>query len=110
MVREVGPGLKGKRPKLRRVLSDAPATVIVVEHRDRLARFGMEHLEAALAVQSCRVVIDDPGETTDDLVRDMLEVLTSKCARLHGARVCATGLAGRSPPRRKTQRRCDGAV
>jgi putative resolvase len=55
--------------------------VIVVEHRDRLARFGMEHLEAVLAVQSCRVVIDDPGETTDDLVRDMLEVLTaSACA------------------------------
>lgn len=35
VVREVGSGLNGKRPKLRRVLSDPSATVIVVEHRDR---------------------------------------------------------------------------
>ncbi len=28
----------------------------------------------------------DPDETTDDLVRDMIEVLTSFCARLYGRR------------------------
>ena len=28
----------------------------------------------------------DPGETGDDLVRDMIEVLTSMCARLYGRR------------------------
>jgi putative resolvase len=86
VVREVGSGLNGKRPKLRRLLSDASATVIVVEHRDRLARFGVEHLEAALAAQGRRVVAADLGETTDDLVRDMIEVLTSMCARLYGRR------------------------
>ena len=86
VVREVGSGLNGKRPKLRRVLSDPSATVIVVEHRDRLARFGVEHLDAALAAHGRRVVVADPGETTDDLVRDMIEVLTSMCARLYGRR------------------------
>jgi putative resolvase len=29
-------------------------------------------------------VVADHGETTDDLVRDMIEVLTSFCARLDG--------------------------
>lgn len=86
VVTEVGSGLNGKRPKLRRVLSDRDATVIVVEHRDRLARFGVEHLEAALSAQGRRIVVADPGETTDDLVRDMIEVLTSMCARLYGRR------------------------
>ncbi len=86
VVREVGSGLNGKRPKLRRVLSDPSATVIVVEHRDRLARFGVEHLGAALAAQGRRVLVADPGETADDLVRDMIEVLTSMCARLYGRR------------------------
>jgi len=86
VVCEVGSGLNGKRPKLRRILSDPSVTVIVVEHRDRLARFGVEHLEAALAAQGRRVVVADPGETTDDLVRDMIEVLTSMCARLYGRR------------------------
>src|SRR3981189_1783693 len=79
---EVGSGLNGKRPKLRRVLSDPDAKVIVVEHRDRLARLGVEHLEAALSAQGRRIVVADPAETTDDLVRDMIEVLTSMCARL----------------------------
>lgn len=83
---EVGSGMNGNRPKLRRILSDPLATVIVVEHRDRLARFGVEQLESALAAAGRRVVVADPGETADDLVRDMIEVLTSMCARLYGRR------------------------
>ncbi|ORW55291.1 IS607 family transposase [Mycobacterium riyadhense] len=86
VVCEVGSGLNGKRPKLRRILSDPSATVVVVEHRDRLARFGVENLEAALGAHGRRIVVADAGETTDDLVRDMIEVLTSMCARLYGRR------------------------
>jgi putative resolvase len=86
VVTEVGSGLNGKRPKLRRILSDPSASVIVVEHRDRLARFGVEHLEAALGAHGRRIVVVDLGEATDDLVRDMIEVLTSMCARLYGRR------------------------
>jgi len=86
VVTEVGSGLNGKRPKLRRILSDPDATVSVVEHRDRLARFGVEQLQAALAAQGRRIVVADAGETTDDLVRDMIEVPTSMCARLYGRR------------------------
>ena len=78
--------MTGKRPKCGRMLSDRDAKVIVVEHRDRLARFGVEHLEAALSAQGRRIVVADPGETTDDLVPDMIEVLTSMCARLYGRR------------------------
>ena len=86
VVTGVGSGLNGKRPKLRRILPDPSASVVVVEHRDRLARFGVEHLESALAAHGRKVVVADPGETTDDLVRDMIEVLTSMCARLYGRR------------------------
>jgi putative resolvase len=86
VVTEVGSGLNGRRPKLRRLLADPTATMIVVEHRDRLARFGVEYLEAALSAQARRLVVVDAGETTDDLVRDMVEVLTSFCARLYGRR------------------------
>lgn len=86
VVTEVGSGLNGKRPRLRRILSDPSAAVVVVEHRDRLARFGVEHLEAALSAHGRRIVVSDPGESTEDLVRDMIEVLTSMCARLYGRR------------------------
>jgi putative resolvase len=55
VVREVGSGMTGRRPKLRRVLSDPTARTVVVEHRDRLARFGVEHLAAVLAAQGRRL-------------------------------------------------------
>jgi putative resolvase len=76
----------GKQPKLKRLLADPQATTIVVEHRDRLARFGVEHLEAALSAQARKLVVVDPGATTDDLMRDMIDVLTSFCVRLYGRR------------------------
>jgi putative resolvase len=86
VVTEVGSGTGGRRPKLGRLLADPRVTTIVVERRDRLARFGVEHLEGALAAQGRRLVVVDPGETTDDLARDMTDVLTGFCARLYGRR------------------------
>ena len=86
VVVEVGSGMNGKRRRLARLLADATATTVVVEHRDRLARFGAGHLEAALPAQGRRIVVVDAGEGDGDLVRDMTGVLTSFCARLYGRR------------------------
>ena len=83
-VTEIGSGLDGDRVKLRRVLSDPDVTRIVVEHRDRLACFGVEHLEAALAATGRELVVLNTEEGDDDLGRDMVEVLTLMCARLYG--------------------------
>jgi putative resolvase len=88
-VTEIGSGLSPKRPKLHRLLSDPSVTVIVVEHRDRLARFGVEALEAALSASGRSIVVLNEEEVADDLVRDMTEVLTSLCARLYGRRSAA---------------------
>lgn len=86
VVTEVGSGLNGRRPKLARLLRDPSVSVIVVEHRDRLARFGLEQLSAALEANGRRIVVIDDAEVDADLVRDMTEVLTSFCARLYGRR------------------------
>ena len=83
---EVGSGLNGKRRKLLRLLSDAKIGAIVVEHRDRFARFGSEYLEASLAASGRRLIVVDRSEMNDDLVQDMIAVLTSFCARLYGRR------------------------
>lgn len=61
--------------------------MIVVEHREWLARFGVEHLGAVLSVSGRRLVVLDPAGTADDVVRDVTEVLASMCARLYGQRV-----------------------
>ena len=62
---------------LKRLLSDPGVSTIVVEHRERLARFGVEYIEAALTAQGQRLVAAEDTEVADDLVRDVTEVLTS---------------------------------
>ena len=83
---EVGSGMNGARSKVCRLLADPEVTVVVVEHRDRLARVNAELVEAALSAHGRRLVVVDDGEVTDDLVGDMVAVLTSFCARLYGRR------------------------
>jgi putative resolvase len=85
-IAEVGSDLNGKRRKIMRLLRDAKINTIVVEHRDRFARFGSEYLEAALAASGRRLIVVDPAEMNDDLVQDMIAILTSFCARLYGRR------------------------
>ena len=88
-VMETASGLNGKRRKLLRVLGSGGPVRLVVEHRDRLARFGFEMVEAALGGGGGEVVVVEEGEVEDDLVRDVTEVLTSMCARLYGRRSAA---------------------
>jgi putative resolvase len=92
-VSEVGSGMNGSRPKLRRLLSDRTVDCIVVEHRERLARLGSEYVEATLLGAGRRLLVVDSKEVEDDLIRDMTEVLTSLCARLYGRRSARTRAA-----------------
>ncbi|GAA3777128.1 hypothetical protein GCM10022225_76270 [Plantactinospora mayteni] len=89
VVTEVGSALNGQGKKFLALLRDPAVTTIVVEHRDRFARFGGEYVEAALAAQGRQLLVVDPAEVDDDLVRDVTEILTSLCARLYGRRAAA---------------------
>jgi predicted site-specific integrase-resolvase len=51
VVTEVGSALNGKRRKFLALLRDSKVTTIIVEHRDRFARFGAEYV-AALSMPS----------------------------------------------------------
>jgi hypothetical protein len=66
--------------------ADPKVTAVVVEHRGRLARGNIGLVASALAADGRRLVILDAGKVSDDLVRDMVGVLTSFCARLYGCR------------------------
>jgi putative resolvase len=59
---------------------------VVVEHKDRLGRMNVELVEAALSATGRHLVALDDSEVDDDLVRDIVKVLTSFCARLYGRR------------------------
>ncbi len=89
VVTEVGSALNGQRRKFLALLRDGSVSTIVVEHRDRFARFGAEYVEAALSAQGRRLLVVDPSGVDDDLVRDVTEILTWLCARLYGRRAAA---------------------
>lgn len=86
VVKEVGSGLSGNRRGLRRLLGDHTVGTIIVEHRERLCRFGFEYVEAALMGRGGRVVAMEGEEVEDDLARDVTEAVTSLCVRLYGRR------------------------
>lgn len=85
-VREIGSGLNGRRKKLVRLLQDSEVGTIVVEHRDRLARFGVEYIVAGLSAQGRTVVVMNEGEQKLDIVQDFIDVVTSMCSRIYGQR------------------------
>lgn len=89
VVTEIGSALNGRCKKFLALLRDPAVSTIVVEHRDRFARFGAEYVEAALTAQGRRLLVVDLAEVDDDLVRDVAEILTSLCARLYGRRAAA---------------------
>jgi len=86
VVSEVGSGLNGKRRKLLKVLAQPGPKRIVVEHRDRLARFGVDYLEVLLVSQGGELLVVETGEQKLDLVQDFIDVVTSMCARIYGRR------------------------
>jgi putative resolvase len=85
-VTEIASGLNDERPKLKKLLTDAKVGVIVVEHRDRLTRFGYGYITALLEHDGRRVEAIYPSDTGNDLVDDFVAVITSMAARIYGRR------------------------
>ena len=96
-VSEMASGLTDQRPQRSKLLMD-PTTIgtIVVEHQERLTRFGAEDLRQRLATQGRQLdgllpsdpedeLVDD-SDPEDALADDFVAVLTSLAARLYGRR------------------------
>jgi putative resolvase len=83
---EIASGLNDERPKLKQLLTDARVGVLVVEHQDRLTRFGYGYITTRLEHQGRRVEAVFPTDTGDDLVDDFVAVITSMAARIYGRR------------------------
>lgn len=88
IIKEVGSGLNDERKKLvELLLSDEPIARIIVEHKDRLTRFGFNYLEILAKKQGFEIIVVNPTVTDkDDLMQDFAFIITSFCARLYSRR------------------------
>lgn len=87
VVKEIGSGVNDTRPKLLKLLTDPTVGQIVVEHKDRLTRFGFNYIEQLLAMQGRKIEVINLAENgKEDLIQDFVSIVTSFCARLYGQR------------------------
>ena len=87
VVKEIGSGVNDTQPKLMKLLTDPSVTRIVVEHKDRLTCFGFNYIEQLLKLQERSIEVINLAENgKEDLVQDLLRIVTSFCARLYGQR------------------------
>ena len=87
MVKEIASGVNDSRPKLLALLKDRSTTRIVVEHKDRLTRFGFGYSETLLALQGRTIEVVNLAENDkEDLLHDLASIVYSFCARLYRQR------------------------
>ena len=84
VVEEFGSGVNDQRKKLHSLLSKRDYDVLLVEHKDRLTRFGFSWFEATCPFKI--EVINRAENETNDLMEDLVAILTSFSARLYGQR------------------------
>ena len=88
---EVGGGLNLKRKQFVRIMSLVEARAIhtlVIAHKDRLARFGMDWFEHYLEQHGCKLVIinNEALSPESEMVQDLMAIIHCFSCRLYGLR------------------------
>lgn len=85
--KEIASGVNDNRKKLLKILHDKDVTRIVVEHKDRLTRFGFNYIQALCDRDDIDlIVVNKASDDKTDLIEDLVSIITSFCARIYGNR------------------------
>ena len=68
------------------MLNDRKATKLIVEHKDRLTRFGFNFLNTLCKQNNCEIIILNKVEEKEDVIQDFVSIITSFCAKIYGQR------------------------
>jgi len=89
---DVASGLKTDRRGLLKLFNyvvNRQVDVVVVTYRDRLTRFGFDYLEYFFEQYGVRVEVvfgEEPKDAHQELVEDLIEIITSFAGKLYGMR------------------------
>jgi predicted site-specific integrase-resolvase len=85
VVKEIGSGVNDKRPKLIEILQSDDYDILLVEHKDRLTRFGFNYLKVLLEKRGITIEVVNPSqEDKEDLLKDFIAIIYSFSAKLYG--------------------------
>jgi putative resolvase len=85
-VSEIASGVNEHRPKLGKLLTDPTIGTLIVEHRDRLTRFGYEYIRQLLEAQGRHIEVLFPTDAQTELVEDVVAVISCMTAHIYGQR------------------------
>lgn len=84
--KEVASGMNDNRKQLNKML-DNNHSIIIVENKDRLTRFGFNYLKKLLfKLNTNIIVINNDEEDKNDLMKDLISIITSFTSRYYGLR------------------------
>jgi predicted site-specific integrase-resolvase len=84
---EIGSGVNDKRKKLEQLLKQKDWNILVVEHKDRLTRFGFNYIETLVELSGKRIeVVNVADNDKADLMQDLVAIIYSFSARMYGLR------------------------
>jgi putative resolvase len=87
IVKEIGSGLNDNRKKLEKLLLKDDYDILLVEHKDRLGRFGTHYMDILLRRLGVNLEIVNLADNgRDELMQDLVAIITSFAARLYGQR------------------------
>lgn len=84
--KEVASGMNDNRTQFWKMMDSNP-TKIIIENKDRLTRFGYNYIERLGKKLNIEIIIMNPViDDQEDLMKDLVSVITSFCCRLYGLR------------------------
>lgn len=91
LIRDIGSGLNFKRKGLEAILESADSKsigTVVVAYKDRLSRFGFDLLERIISKAGGKIVVlhNSQFSPEQEFTQDILSIITSFSARIHGLR------------------------
>ena len=85
-------GLNEKRRGLKKLFEyvvNGKVDVVVISYKDRLTRFGFRYIEEFFGSHGVRIEVvfgDEPKDLQQELIEDLIAIVTSFAGRLYGMR------------------------
>jgi predicted site-specific integrase-resolvase len=84
--KEVASGMNDNRTQFWKMMDSNPS-VIIIENKDRLTRFGFNYIERLSEKLNTKIIVMNENQTDEqDLMKDLVSIVTSFCCRLYGLR------------------------
>jgi len=92
VIEDIASGLNEDRKglnKLFKLVTERQIETVFITYKDRLTRFGFKYLEAFFSSYGCKIEAVDSEEVKEpqqELVEDLIAIVTSFAGRIYGAR------------------------